>query len=194
MAVKRMLGFRPTSQWGVILAGWHQSLEVDRGGRSALRSCSAPLDVVFVPAYHRLFHELSEHGKTAIEEGKIDQNWISIERRLFERLPVIAGLVALVGRAPELGDHPGSQWSTTARQMGQTNPSEEHPPVSGLRFRRLLKCRDPEALYPALRRIIRLLRNEADICRLADDVFYWSEERRKRWAYDYYASAPTKTE
>lgn len=204
MAVKRRLHFRATSGWGQILAKWHESLEEDRGERSALRSSTSPLDVVFVPAYHRLFRDLADHAKLAIEQGKIDQDWRDVRSLLLDRLPIIAGLVSLIKWIPRVDEAVGRESYTVARKMGQPRPGDERPRLSGLRFRRLLKCREPEALYTGLRRAIRMLQKgvdkkeadekEADIYLLVDDVFYWSEERRKQWAYDYYAAAPPKTE
>jgi CRISPR system Cascade subunit CasB len=37
---------------------WWQSLDSDRGGRAALRRCRSPVDVYFVPAFHRLLRDL----------------------------------------------------------------------------------------------------------------------------------------
>jgi len=69
--------------------------------------------------------------------------------------------------------------------------------VSDLRFRRLLKCRTPDELYPALRRVVGLLKNHnlrADVMSLAQSVFYWGENMRKEWAYEYYATESQQTE
>lgn len=193
MAAKNMLRFDPKSHWGKTLHEWHESLEGDRGSRAALRSSASPVDVVFVQAYHTLFHALADHGKTAIEQGKIYQSRSYIEHRLHDRLPVIAGLIALIEESPPVDERSGRPL-TPAQQMGRKESSGSRSRVSGLRFRRLLKCRAPEDLYPAMRRIIRLLNKEMDIHRLANDVFYWNEEQRKQWAYDYYAAAPKETE
>ena len=63
------------------------------------------------------------------------------------------------------------------------------PAVSQMRFRRLLQ-RSQEEFYPAMIRVIRLLRGEANIHSLAEATYFWGDDMRKRWAYDYYGSVP----
>jgi len=165
------------------------------------------VDVVFVPAYHALFQEIADLGKAAVETGETTWNWSGLERQLRERLPIIAGLVALVdaeerrtgeeqsaaNREEDRADKPMTR-RNFPKQMGTERTSGGGPVVSGLRFRRLLKCQTPEDLYPMLRRTIRLLDKRADLYSLANDVLYWGEDVRKQWAYDYYWTAPQETE
>jgi len=37
-------------------------------------------------------------------------------------------------------------------------------------------------------RILRLLRGEADIHSLAESTYFWGDEVRKRWAFDYFGN------
>jgi CRISPR system Cascade subunit CasB len=214
MSHRDIFSFKAGSAWGGILAEWHRSLEHDTGGRAELRSCRTPVDVVFVPAYHRLLHDLIRRAGNVIEHGDVDTSPEWIEKRLRERLPVIAGLIAHIepqGKGkdsasdsddtnPE-GDEPDSvniesngRKTTLAQKMAQVRSSGGGPLVSGLRFRRLLKCNDPEDLYSPLRRIVKMLKKDLTIFLIADDVYFWGDDRRKRWAYDYYATAPAQTE
>lgn len=206
MAEKRKIRFHPGSDWGKVLGKWHVSLGDNRGDRAALRKCASPVDVVFVPAYHTLYQDIAGIGKAAVETGKTTWTWPGLERRLRERLPVIAGLVALVNteerraKEDEPVAGPGEDRADEAvtrtnlpKQMGTERPSGGGAVVSGLRFRRLLKCQTPEELYPMLRRVIRLLNNRADLYSLASDILYWGEEVRKQWAYDYW-TVPQDTE
>ncbi len=207
MADKKGIRFHPRSGPGKELKKWHASLENNRGDRAALRKCASPADVVFVPAYHALFQDMAEVGKAAVETGETSWTWPGLEHRLRERLPAIAGLIALVkdeeprtkeeesAASPEEDD---TEKAITRRnlpqQMGSERTSGAGPVVSGLRFRRLLKCQTLEELYPMLRRTLPLLNNRADLYSLANDVLYWSEDVRKQWAYDYYEAAPQDTD
>jgi CRISPR system Cascade subunit CasB len=180
--------FTPKSEWGKDLRKWHGRLEENRGDRAALRKCASITDVVFVAAYHSLFQDISLHCKAAVDAGKIRWRWFNLEYRLAERLPIIAGLAAVIETDRGVSEETSSSRRSLAGQMGTERSSGGGPRVSDLRFRRLLKCQTPEDLYHALRRVIRLLDNKADLLRLANDVFRWNDEVRKRWAYDYYAT------
>jgi len=65
------------------------------------------------------------------------------------------------------------------------------PMVSELRFRRLLQ-RDTVDIYPAMIRILRMLKGSADIHDLAGSVFFWGDNVKKRWAYAYFPRALKK--
>ncbi len=206
MADNKKIRFYPGSDAGRILRKWHASLSDNRGDRAALRKCATPANVVFVPAYHALFHDIADLRKAADQAGETTGGWQSPERLLLDRLPVIAGLVALVDAderraskeesATNSGETRDDQPMTKRnlpKQMGTERSSGGGPVVSDLRFRRLLKCQTPEDLYPMLRKVIRLLSNRADVYSLANDVLYWGEEVRKQWAYDYYATVPQES-
>ena len=210
MTAGSIFGFDSNPKWGEDLAEWHLSLnEEDRGARAALRKCRSPLEVVFVPAYHTLFHKLADRGKAACQEGTIHWNWNDLENRLHKCLPAIAGLLALIGKTPGSPDKDADRARTTAQYMALAGGDDGGPRVSDLRFRRLLRYREVEKLYPALRRVIRLLKitnaSQSDTVELygrpnsvlytvANDLLWWSDERRKQWAYEYYRFARTDTQ
>lgn len=196
MSEKRDIKFAPDTKWGAVLAEWHGALKENRGDRAALRKCKSLPQVVFVPAYHELYQDIAAIGRAATEAKAITWTWETLEERILERLPMIAALSAsLIPPENPDGLKKAERDSVSLpRQMGTTRSSGGGPWVSDLRFRRLLKCHTPEDLYPSLRRVIGLLRNHADIMSLANSVFYWDEEMRKRWAYDYYATASHDTE
>ena len=72
---------------------------------------------------------------------------------------------------------------TEARSMGV-----HLAPVSDLRFRRLIKCRDREELYTALVRMTPLLKGQVDFYRLVRDYCCWNARVRKDWAEHYYTT------
>ncbi len=140
-----------------------------RGGdRAQLRRCRSSLEVVACPAFHRLFHRLQPLGRV---DGS--------------RLAPAAAVLAHVKGQPE-----GPGRTSFARTMASPRPGGDQPRVSGLRFRRLLALEDREELLVALVRIVRLLDGTAPVVSLADDIYWWGERVKERWAYDYYATAP----
>jgi CRISPR system Cascade subunit CasB len=74
----------------------------------------------------------------------------------------------------------------------------ESPPMSELRFKRLLKSRNLDEFFTATRRAVALAKDMADVAVLADDMLAWAYEHRPqgeqrpsqslrfRWAQDYY--------
>lgn len=147
------------------LRQWWQALDESRGDRAALRRCATLTEVVFVPAYHRLFAAVAKHGWT-------------------DRVGVaaIAGLASLV-REDVTG-------ATLARQMAQTKQGGSKARISGLRFRRLLKQQSREDLFPALGRVVRALGGQANLADLAESAYWWNDRTRQAWAFEYYAAAP----
>lgn len=159
--------FSAKSPAGEALLSWWSSLEKDRGDRARLCRCSDLIEVVFVPAYHRLFNRL--RTLASVDEG---------------RLPAVVGLLAHVRN--DLRDH------SFATQMALPKTQGGNARVSGLRFRRLLRCRDQGELFPSLIRAVRLLDRKANICDLAQGIYLWNDDTRKNWAYEYYVAAPTE--
>jgi len=193
---KKRLNFAPKTKWGKALQEWHGRLADNRGDRAALKKCKSLTQVVFVPAFHGLYHDITTIGRAAAEAKVIKWPWASLEGRIRDRLPIIAALTALVNPPEGSDSKTGAerQLISFPRQMGTVRSSGGGPVVSDLRFRRLLKCRTPEELYPALRRVVRLLKNQVDIMSLAQSIFYWDEDMRKKWAYAYYETEFHATE
>ncbi|AFM27183.1 type I-E CRISPR-associated protein Cse2/CasB [Desulfomonile tiedjei] len=190
MAEKRFINFTRKTEWGEALQKWHRRLADNRGDRAALKKCKSLTQVVFVPAYHELYQEITTVGRAAAKAKAITWSWARLEGRVRDRLPIIASLTALI-ESPKESDRkndPEDKVVSLPSQMGAIRSSGGGPLVSDLRFRRLLKCRTPEELYPMLRRVIGLLNNQTDIMSLAQSMFYWDEEMRKEWAYDYYTT------
>lgn len=147
------------------LRQWWQELEENRGDRAALRRCSTLTEVMFVPAYHRLYLMLASRGRG-------------------DRVGVaaIAGLASLVRK--------DISSATLPRQMAQSKQGGSTARVSGLRFRRLLKYQTREELYPALARTVRSLGGEVNLADLGESIYWWNDRTRQRWAFDYYDAAP----
>ncbi len=155
----RTLNFRPDQVWGELLLSWWQGLKTDTGGRAALRRAPDITAVVMLPAYQHLHQRLRAAGWP-------DQPWHN------DRLAAAAGLLAHVREVSELG-------LPVAMSEG------DKPPVSPLRFTRLLESPDIDALFSGLRRAMPLIGHRADVLQLTTDVVNWGDTVKKRWAYAY---------
>jgi CRISPR system Cascade subunit CasB len=158
------LQFRPDSEAGSVLHSWWVRLEDNKGDRAALRRCQEPLEALFVPAYHQLYHALRPY------DGSSDL-----------RLPAIAALLAHVKHIL-----PGPDFATQMAAPKLTGG--EAPRLSELRFRRVLQCQTINELFPALRRVIALLDDSVNIYSLADNLYWWGDRVRRDWAYAYYGA------
>ncbi len=141
---------------------WWNSLKEDKGGRAELRRAHNPVEVVFLPAYYRLY-------------GKCNAPNIN-----KEALACVAGLCAHVKE---------NQGRKFAEQMVECKPGSKNSKISSLRFRRLLTVVDREELYLSMIRIIRQLGGTVNVVDLAKTVYWWNEKTKKELSYAYYANA-----
>lgn len=158
---------RYSRDWTPLLVWWDQLKEHEKGERAFLRRCSSADEAVYSPAYHRL--------RAALSSTWDDPPW-------HEQLEPIAALAAHVK------EHAGDK--NIAAQMATSSGAGEKPAVSGLRFRRLLSTDERSDLFRSLVRVIRLLNGRVNLLSLADSVYWWNERTRRRWAHDYYNTAP----
>ncbi len=157
--------FSEISTVGSVLSVWWRQLEDDRGARAELRRCRNVDEVVMTAAFQRLC--------SLLRPAFAQQSYWE------ERLAAIAGLLSHI-ETTEPGLH-------LAKQMSEGNS----PVVSELRFRRLLQ-RDRAELYPAMIRVLRMLKGKTDIHDLARAIFYWGDSIKKEWAYAYFPNVPEK--
>ncbi len=162
--------FKMGEKAGELLLDWWKELDVHRGDRADLRRTAKPVEVMFNPAYHRLRFRLLSSGYAKTSD---------------EKLALVVGLAARVKKpdAPRL----------VAQQMGELKGKK--PLVNELRFRRILETDKPEELFPILIRVLPLLGNSLNLLDLADSIYRWNEknnDKRKRWALEYYSMLPEK--
>jgi CRISPR system Cascade subunit CasB len=161
--------FQSNDESGSVLLAWWKGLESDRGERASLRRASITMEVAFSPAYHRLLGRLQE------QSGPVNR----------EALAAVAGLATHVKSHTDSG-------GSLAKQMATPKAGGSGARVSGLRFRRLLAVSERDELYPLLIRVVRLLDGNVNLLSLANAVYWWNENTRKQWAYDYYSTAPAE--
>lgn len=151
-----------------VLMDWWEELDENRGDRAMLRRCRNTTEVVFSPAFHRLRLKLGQIGYFNTQS-----------------LSLIAGVLSHVKT------HDGSV--SFAAQMATPKTEGSNARVSGLRFRRLLQIKDKDELLESVKRTVDLLDGNLNIYSLANDLYWWDNERtQKQWAYEYYENAPNE--
>ena len=146
-----------------LVGGWIDTIQSKVGQRVRVPICRSLAEVVFTPTYHRLRQAVARFG-TVNDDS----------------LALVAGLVARVKSDADDG--------RIAEQMATGKP-DGSARVSGLRFRRLLKVQDTEELLSAMSRTIALLGDTVNLQSLAQSVYWWNDQTRKKWAFDYYSKA-----
>jgi CRISPR system Cascade subunit CasB len=159
------MGFTNESALGRVLSDWWQRLDADRASRAILRRAPSVTAVALTAPYQRLFRRLCDAG------------WPQeAPSRLNDRLAAAVGLLAHVERNDD---------RTLAETMSRQDDESKRPPVSELRFRRVLESPDLDSLFVGIRRVLPLMNNRANILALTNDVIYWNDSIKKRWAYEY---------
>ncbi len=154
----------------VFLSWWHTINSETAGGtaradRAVLRRADTLTAVACTPAYQRIYRKL-----VAANTGA---PWQAFEQ---ERIAAMVGLAA----------HVKDKDSRSLPQAMSSRATPNDPnPVSDMRFARLLDSPDMDALYTGLRRALPLIEHRVDPASLADDVFGWGDQVKKRWAYAY---------
>lgn len=143
------------------LLSWWNGLDDDRRGRAILRRASSPTQTALTAPYQRVFRRL--------------RCIADIHPQDYERLAALVGLLA----------HVKTNESRPIPQAMSECEKGDRPPVSELRFLRLLDSPDIETLFTALRRVLPLMKDRADVLALANDVSFWGDRVKKQWAYDY---------
>ena len=157
--------FQTNPRLRATLHDWWAGLKDDRGDRAELRRAHDITAIILTPAFQRAHQRLRAVGWPV--EGDSPRN---------DRLAIIIGLLAHVESAGDVAP---------AQAMSARKPGDERPAVSPLRFQRLLESPDLDALFTGLRRVLPLLQQPIAIAALANDVLFWGDKVKKRWAYDY---------
>lgn len=156
--------FNSDQALGEALLQWWDQLQARNGDRAELRRAQTVIDVTLLPVFQRACVRFSPYF-----QYERDESW-------KPRLAAILGLLAHVRqRNPD---------QSLAIQMAGSPPV-----VSELRFRRLIQ-RNRADLYVSMIRILRMLGNRANLHDLANSVYYWGDDVKRRWAFDYFPNTP----
>jgi CRISPR system Cascade subunit CasB len=163
------LSFESNTDAREALYSWWVGLDETRGDRAMLRRCHDSTEVVFNPAYHKLLRSFNQIGFKRVNK---------------ESLAIVVGVLSHVKV------HSGSE--SIATQLASPKTGSDKARVSGLRFRRLLKIKDEDKdeLFGSMIGIVRLLDGNLNIYSLANSLYWWNNNTKKQWAYNYYQRAP----
>ena len=155
--------------------GSQKKVDAGRNGdRAELRRCSEPQQVLMCKGFHRL--RLLIGGD------------LSNEKTLA--LGAVAGLCSHIKTLE-------TKISFPAMLATPTEKEKTSPPLSELRFQKIVKSRTPEDLYTNLRRAINILKNKGNITSITNGVFLWYKNRNNpavniqdtllfQWSNDYF--------
>jgi CRISPR system Cascade subunit CasB len=150
---------------------WWQSLQPselhqgDRASLARLRRTTFPAEAMAEEATLKLFGRL---GLASQDHTKLP------------RIAVIAMVLAHVRKESA---------QAVMRRVGRRSMDDaESATMSPLRLRRLLACRDDEDLAREMRRLVALAGGEVDAGDLAASLYFWGDNVRARWAFDYFGA------
>lgn len=148
--------------WGDMQPDPANQRKGDRGALARLRRCASVSAAMQEAATIRLFQRV---GGTAAAD-----------------LPAVALAAATLAHVRE--DVAGV---TVARAIGpQSVENPETALLKPLRFRRLLETVEPDERLVAFRRLAALAGGRLPVADLAVALMDWTDERRRRWVYDYW--------
>ena len=146
-----------------ILFQWRKNLyeQNNRGARAELRRSKTVLDVIMTPSYQYLCNDVARKVNNFNKWDK-------------ERLAFISGLLSHVREVNDIQ-------LATAMSKGSTAC------ISELRFRRLLQNEYDDRFYHTMIRVIRMLKYHINVYQFIEDMYYWNDNTKKKWAYDYFS-------
>jgi CRISPR system Cascade subunit CasB len=138
------------------------------GALARLRRAATPIDALEEPTVFDFYKKLG-FGRDEVER----------------RLPRVAAAAAVLAYIRSDAE-PGSGYRRRfAEMLGQG----ERPPMSPLRFKRLLAANEDQDIMIAFRRAVMLVgARNINVGDVAASILDWSERRRMRWAFDYYGA------
>lgn len=101
--------------------------------------------------------------------------------KLSHDLPRLITLVRILAAAKDYNSQP------LARKLGAK--TGETRVMSELRFRRLLRAEQGSELEATLIRALRTVEGSCNLGRLGEDIYWWSDETRNRWCFEYYGTS-----
>jgi CRISPR system Cascade subunit CasB len=132
-----------------------------RGELAELRRCKNVEEIFFVPRFQLLRHKVNPPNSRLLA------------------CAAMAGILAHV-KTNDAKYHFG-EWLGRPKEEGATLPR-----LSELRFRRLIRVKTLEELFIDLVRVLPLADNAAPVKQLAQDIYFWSDDTRRKWTFDYY--------
>lgn len=160
---------------GKICADWRRTMLYPsrdsgkaRKARAELRRADNSLAILSIEVVHRLHKDLvaNSHDLRRWKDGP-------------DRLGLIAVAMAHV-------KEPGG--AAAAHRFGAGDPK----PLSGLRFDALIRAHSPRAMLRPLTRALAIVDGSVDASALARDLFWWNDNTRANWCFDYHGAFDAK--
>ena len=153
---------------------WHQALGGDDGParttRARLRRCSTAPEALTIDAVHDLNARLRAKG-----------------------FPPGAGLLALIAIA--LAHVSESGELGLAAEFGRRAGKDGPRPLSEQRFQALIRTTRHTDLIVPLRRAMAIVRRAPiAVAPMANDLFFWNENIRTKWCFQYFGAAEAAPE
>lgn len=150
---------------------WWDTLRGDRASMARLRRCQSAVEASSILSAIRLARRL---GVTVADSRDADK---ALE---------LAILLAHVRENEAMEPMQKLGWTTFPG--GAAADAGTGPVLSELRFQRLLKVTQADKL-PAFRRLVHLMKGQANVKELAAAFWFWGDAVKKRWAFSYYNAA-----
>ena len=150
--------------WGSRIRPKDDTADAKRN-RAALRRVATPVDALTVEAVHDLHAKLNEAGYDL--------------RNDTGRLMLVATALVHV-KTHERGRR-------AALAFGEL--VGERRRLGGIRFETLIRAKKPAELARPLARALSVIGGRADVAELSQSLFYWSDDTRASWCFDYYGAA-----
>jgi CRISPR system Cascade subunit CasB len=137
---------------------------------------------------------LARLRRADLKAAMVDPATLALFRALHLRSPddlprvaVTAAVLATV-REDDPATHP-------ARRLG-IDPADPNgrPRLSPLRFQRLMLATDDDERLTLFRRAVHLAEGRINVRGLAEALLSWTEDRRRRWIFHYYAAGAAAPE
>lgn len=162
---------------------WFEGLEQTRGQRAELRRCHDLHEVGFCQGYYNLREAL-------LRDGLVKDKDQGFPPYLDDQAALIAAALSHArAHQPAAGRYTTGD---LAKRLAGSSPGEK-PPMSELRFRRLITCDTPQEVFPLLIRAMSMIDGALDVNALARDLLRWSDAHdgqvmRRRWAEAYFTN------
>lgn len=161
-----------------------------RADRAKCRRCVSLADLEQERAPNLLAAHFSQGSEALANAG---ESWM---RRHPEVWFLVAGILAHVKE--DAGNKAQPQISLAYLLGPAAVRKDQKAAMSELRFKRMMRARDPEEFFREARRAVQLTKGQADVAALAEDILCWYAEQdsatgeptqgmKYRWARDYYA-------
>ena len=158
----------------VCTSWWHRTFGNDDGAarmsRARLRRCGTPAEALTVEAVHDLNARLQEAG----------------HRPNADQLALVS--IALVH--VDVAEDAKAKTTRLAEAFGHGRSKDASPALSALRFQALMRATDRVDLITPLRRAMAIVRHvPVNVHALADDLYFWNENVRRKWCFQYFGAS-----